>query len=321
MLSIFATKDEAKEWGRANGQAAPIRPLAENTMKRIARGVKRYVLDNPKPFVVTLCHGESGPNSTRWGKTDRDLGEPLTTVKCSGGDAIVAPHVVHIGNGERPGQAPRCMDLQAPLGTVVGAKKHGVVAAFLAQHNGGFYSGDGRPLSEPQGTVCSSGSLQGVVAAHIQRDFGTSVGHDMNVPMGTLTADRNGHAALVGSFLAKYYGTGEGQALTEPVHTVPTVDRFGFVTVQIQGQPFYIADIAMRMLQPRELYRAQGFRDGYVIDVGADGRKLTKTEQVRMCGNSVCPPVAAALAGANAPALVVRQSQPQRGKKVVVHAA
>jgi len=104
----------------------------------------------------------------------------------------------------------------------------------------------------------------------------------------------------------KYYGQGTGQELGEPMHTIPTLDRFGLVTVEVDGQSYVIRDIAMRMLTPRELYRAQGFPDSYTIDRGADGRKLTKAEQVRMVGNSVCPPIAAALARANVPDLIAR---------------
>lgn len=107
-----------------------------------------------------------------------------------------------------------------------------------------------------------------------------------------------GHAREVAALLCKYYGNDrDGQPLDEPLHTIPTRDRFGLVTVA--GVDYAIADIGMRMLQPRELYRAQGFPDTYVIDRGADGRVLPKDAQVRMCGNSVCPPIAAALVREN----------------------
>lgn len=103
--------------------------------------------------------------------------------------------------------------------------------------------------------------------------------------------------AEVRAFLTAYYGSDQDTPLEDPMHTVTTKPRFGLVMVE--GQPYEIADIGMRMLQPRELYRAQGFPDTYVIDRGADGRVLPKDAQVRMCGNSVCPPLARALVAAN----------------------
>ena len=106
------------------------------------------------------------------------------------------------------------------------------------------------------------------------------------------------HSEKVRALLVAYYGSeADGQAITDPLRTIPTRDRFGLVTVH--GETYAIADIGMRMMQPRELYRAQGFPDSYVIDRGGDGRPLTKSAQVRMCGNSVCPPLARAIVAAN----------------------
>lgn len=107
------------------------------------------------------------------------------------------------------------------------------------------------------------------------------------------------HHALVRPFLAKYYGQGFGRAADEPLHTITAKDRFGLITVCIAGTPYFIADIGMRMLTPRELARAQGFLDWYVLEQTADGTPITKMAQVRGIGNSVCPPIAAALASAN----------------------
>ena len=105
------------------------------------------------------------------------------------------------------------------------------------------------------------------------------------------------HSKEVRAFLTGYYGTDQDPQLAAPLHTVTTKDRFGLVL--IKGQPYAIADIGLRMLTPRELYTAQGFPTSYIIDRGADGRALTKTAQVRLCGNSVCPPIARALVAAN----------------------
>lgn len=146
------------------------------------------------------------------------------------------------------------------------------------------------------------------VAAFIARHFTGVVGADLRAPLTTVTtidhhslvtAHTEGrHAEAVRALIVKYYGTDGDCSVNEPLHTITTRDRFGLVA--IHGAMHEIADIGMRMFQPRELYRAQGFPESYVIDRGADGSAITKTAQVRMCGNSVCPPVAAAIVRANA---------------------
>ena len=245
------------------------RPLAEATMRRIAHGIKRYVLDNPRPFIVRIGHTGHGDA----GKV-RGIAEPVSTVTTKAEHLLCSPTMIEIGYGERPGQTPRAPGLHKPLGTVVGAKKHALVAAFIAKQYGGNET-PGWPMVKPLSTVTTQ-DHHALVTAH---------------------AGAGQHAEKVSALLLKYYGTDQAPRLEEPLHTVTTKHRFGLVTVA--GVDYAIADIGMRMLQPRELYRAQGFADSYVIDRGADGRVLPKDAQVRMCGNSVCPPVAAALVRAN----------------------
>jgi len=108
-------------------------------------------------------------------------------------------------------------------------------------------------------------------------------------------------ALCVAAFLISYYGTENISGADAPAPTITTKDRLGLVTVTIKGTPYVIVDICLRMLQPSELYKAQGFPDDYIIDRGADGKPFTKTQQVHMCGNSVSPPPMAALAKANDP--------------------
>jgi len=134
-----------------------------------------------------------------------------------------------------------------------------------------------------------------VVTSHLMTNTTGHAGGTTSSPLHTITT--GGHHAEVRALLLKYYGTDQDPQLGEPLHTVTTKDRFGLVTVK--GEDYFIADIGMRMLQPRELYRAQGFPDSYLIDRGADGRPLSKASQVRMCGNSVCPPLARAIVAAN----------------------
>jgi DNA (cytosine-5)-methyltransferase 1 len=148
-------------------------------------------------------------------------------------------------------------------------------------------------------TITAQGSQGALVAAFLAKhygDRGQRPGSMLEEPFATITAQD--HHALVYAFLMKFYSEGgQWQSPRDPMHTIPTKDRMALVTVR--GEDYYIADIGMRMLQPRELFLAQGFPPDYIIDQDADGVPFTKTAQVRMCGNSVCPPVAAAIVRAN----------------------
>ncbi len=198
----------------------------------------------------------------------------------------------------------RVHSISDPLRTVTTTHRGelALVTAFLAQHNG---TGTGRPhpgrsISDPLSTITSTGMQQSVVAAHLMhfRGCAPSGGRPADEPTPTITAGGI-HTAEVRAFLVKYYGQGgQDQDCRDPLHTIPTRGRFG--VVMVHGEPYRIADIGMRMLTPRELFRAQGFPDSYRIDdFPHDGRPLTKTAQIRCCGNSVCPPVAAAIVRAN----------------------
>lgn len=301
------------------------KPLAEKTLRRIALGVKRYVLENPQPFVVQLAHGEG--KAGRWGMGSRPLTEPLGTVHAGGnnfaittprlihvthgGDrrshgpdeplptittahrgevAIVSPTLIQTGYGERAGQAPRVPGLGKPLGTVVsGGSKHALVAAFLAKHFGGVV---GVPADSPLPTTTVRGTQTQIVAANlVHMNHGEKQWNAMTDPLRTVTTGN--HAALVYSFLVKYFGTAIGANLWEPMPTVTTKDRFGLVTVTISGELYIIVDIGMRMLMPRELARAQGFPDTYIL------WPKSKTKQTAFIGNSVSPYPAQAMVEAN----------------------
>jgi len=250
------------------------RPLADKTLRRIARGIRRFVLDSPSPFIVPTAHaGDDRVHS---------IEEPLRTITAQrrGDHALVAPTLIQTGYGEREGQEPRSLDLHEPLGTVVaGGAKHALVAAFLAKHYGG-HEATGSSLAKSVDTITTQDHHALVTAATV-----------------------GDHREEVRAFLSQYNGTSTGQSAQLPIGTVTTRDRFGLVTVH--GVDYEIADIGMRMLAPRELFRAQGFPDSYVIDPIVDRAPLTKTAQIRMCGNSVCPPIAAALVRANVGHLAV----------------
>ena len=270
------------------------RPLAEATQRRIAHGVMRYVVSAARPFIVPI-------QNFGWGDRPDPIDEPLRTVTAhpkGGAYALAAPTLVQTGYGERPGQAPRAPGLDKPLGTCVDGQKHALVAAFLVKH----FGGEPEPgktatdLRSPAPTVLASGGPQAVVTSHLAKLRGTSASASTGEPLHTVSAQGQHHAE-VRALLLKYYGTEQDPQLVEPLHTVTTKDRFGLVSVH--GEIYAIADIGMRMLQPRELFRAQGFPDAYQIEHGHDGRTFSKAEQVRFCGNSVCPPVAAAIVRTN----------------------
>lgn len=284
--SIFLTKAEAAKLGVR-------RPLAEATLRRIARGVKRYVIDAAEPFIIPLTHtGDARVYP---------LNDPLRTITTAkrGEQALVAPFFVP-RYGEREGQDPRCRSVEEPIPTVVPSSNGAnVVAAFLAQHNTGMTGHDARA---PVSTIVGKGCTQGLVAVALNQQRGSAINGgegDPRKPLRAITAGGQ-HQAVVAAFLAKYYGSGgQDQDCRDPLHTVPTKARFGAVTVTVEGQAYAIVDIGMRMLTPRELFRAQGFPDSYVIDLEVGGRPLTKGAQIRMCGNSVCPQMAEAVVRAN----------------------
>ena len=298
--SIFDTIQEIKQ--RYGLQTR--RPLKPATLRRVARGVMSYVIEAKEPFLVTYAQQGGGIRSGF---------APIHTITASPKDqnAIIVPTLVQTGYGERQGQAPRVPGLDKPLGTLVaGGTKHALVAAFLAQHNGGerMENNAGRPATAPLSTLTTRGTQQQVVAAYMMPHYGASVARPATTPVGTLTAGGGGKQALIAAFLHKYYGTDQDPHLDQPMHTLTTRDRFGLVTVEIQGEPYAITDIGMRMLTPREQFRAQGFPETYEIDQ-AGGRKLNKTDKTRMCGNSVAPAMAEALIRANCAHLVEQEAE------------
>lgn len=326
--SIFLSREE----GRALGVK---RPLADKTMARIAAGVKRYVLDAAEPFIVNLTHhgaerneslgepvrtltcahrGEKAivvPHVTKFctGSVGVAATDPLPTItansfiKRPGGApsmGVVAATLVQSGYGEREGQRPRSLDIESPLGTVVaGGSKHALVAAFMAQHNESRGVGNpGHTAIDPVSTIACTGSHQSVVAAHLLNLKGADR-RDRAASEPAFTVTSGGyHIAEVRAFLIKYHGMGtQWQAAGSPLLTADTHARFGLV--QVSGALWQLADIGMRMLAPRELFNAQGFRASYKIDPIYLGKPLTKTAQIHLCGNSVSPPPAVALLKAN----------------------
>lgn len=212
------------------------------------------------------------------------------------------PFIVPVGYGERGGQLPRVHALADPLPTVVASgTKHHLVNAFIIKHFGGM---TGVPVTTPLPTITTRGTQNQLATSSIIKLRGTCRdGHPVTEPLHTISAGGT-HFGEVRALLTKYYGAGTGQGLEEPLHSVTTKDRFALVTVQ--GEVYAISDIGMRMLVPRELFRAQGFPDSYKIDPLFNGKPMTKTLQVEKCGNSVSPVHAAAIIAANCPHLMAR---------------
>lgn len=300
------------------------KPLADATLRRVAHGMKRYVLDSADPFIVQIAnwsrdgvtsardplstvtawprggshavvapvmvqagHGQGTPDAPRWSHGNKSVREPVGTVTASGGgQAVAMGTLVQMGYGGREGQAPRALDARQPLGTVVGAGKFAAVTAFVEQANGGFNATPARDAREPLSTSTATGSQQRLVTATV-------------VEL-ALTPSQEEGALRCAAFLIRYYGQG-GQLgdMREPMSTSTTKDRLALVTVWLRGTPYVIVDIQLRMLAPRELYNANGFPKTYIIDRGHDGRVFSKSTQVRMCGNAVPPPLGRAVIEAN----------------------
>ena len=235
--SIFDTSEGIKE---KYGIRA-VRPLAKKTMDRIARGVKKFVLDNPDPFII---EDES--------------------------DDIKMPILIQY-HSETTKDEVRGQGIEDPIMTVDSSNRYGLVTSFISK----FYK--------------------------------SGTGQDAREPLHTITAG-DGHFGEVRAFLTKYYGSGTGQDIKEPLDTITAQDRFGLVT--IYGTEYQIVDIGLRMLEPKELYGCQGFPEDYIIDHDYTGKTYPRSEQVRRCGNAVCPPLPAALVKANLPEMCKMQRMP-----------
>lgn len=300
------------------------KPLAENTMRRIARGIQKFVIDNPEPFIINY----------KFDNAPKGADEPLSTVTAVNNHYLITPTLIPIGYGEREGQAPRANKVDEPLKTVVTSGKHYLVAPTLIQYHSETAKDEvrGQELTEPLMTQDTS-NRYAISVAHIMKNYGggyNGAGSAADAPLDTVTAkDHNSlvtahimtmrnnmdgqpideplttiscsgaHHAEVQAFLVKYFSTGAAKSVNEPLDTVTTKDRFALVT--IHGEEYIITDIKMRMLQPRELFNAQGFPSDYIIDHDADGHPYVKSKQVARCGNAVTPQVPAALVRANLP--------------------
>ena len=333
------------------------KPLAENTLRRIARGIHKFVIDNPEPFIINVNHsgdcfrgqaldeplhtvtakhgfglvtptimsnmsgnvgasadsplptvttgnrnylitptitaiGQQGSSNDR----TRSVDEPLSTVVTKNEHLLVAPTLIQY-HSEQTEREVRGQQVDEPIMTIDTAPRYALSVAHIMKNYAGGYKGAGSAVDAPLGTVTAK-DHNSLVTAHIMTMRNNMDGQSVDEPLSTISCS-GAHHAEVQAFLVKYFSNGAAKPLDEPLDTITTKDRFAMVT--IHGVDYIITDIRMRMLQPRELFCAQGFPEDYIIDHDADGNEYKKVNQVARCGNAVTPPVPAALVRANLP--------------------
>ena len=354
--SIFETKQEIKEkYG-----ASAVRPLAENTLRRIIRGVDKFTIKSGKPFIVECNHSGAGhiqgvnrPIGTVTAKctagvalpvleaahtftnTCNSVGNastaPVNTVTTAGNQILTAANLIQYHTEQT--EHVRASGLKAPMPTVDASNRYGLTCANLVE-----YYGNGNPLNmdTPMHTATSH-DKEALTAVHLQKYFGGVIGQDVNKPVPTVTGID--HNALCASHVVEFKGQDIGQPAQNPLRTITAgggefgvsgtvIEKYtegvnlkfwpqvrallnkycGYdlkddevLILIIGGKPWYIADITLRMLIPRELYRAMGFPIDYKIEKDYTGKAYSKSKQVARCGNAVCPPMAEAVVKANLP--------------------
>lgn len=297
------------------------KPLAENTLRRIAKGIQKFVIDNPDPFIVTVNHSGDGfrgqrideplPTATakngygvviptimcnNTNNNGAKVDAPLPTVTTGNRNYLVAPSLIQY-HSETSKDEVRGQELNEPLMTVDTSPRYALSVANIMKNYGGNYKGAGSSVDEPLDTVTSK-DHNSLVTAHILTLRRNMDGQTVDEPLSTVSCS-GAHHAEVQAFLVKYFSNGGPKPVDKPLDTVTTKDRYALVT--IHGEEYIITDIKMRMLTPRELFNAQGFPKDYVIDVDANGAPYPKSQQVAKCGNAVTPPVSKALVMANLP--------------------
>lgn len=349
-LKPFRTAAECIDWSiEAQSIFARTKELADNTLRRLAKGLWKHTLTSAAPYIVNTRNGEREGQQPR----TRGIQEPYWTATAEGSQGAVAQpaFIPFISDQSRPlsaNSAPADSPLRTACANVKGGHFNLVTAAIVPlRGTSPSHLGATDGVDEPVSTISASGTHHGLLTAHFEQangGFYDGEGQPAAEPMSTITT-AGSNQQLCTAYFVKYYGNEkDGVAANEPMHTLPTKDRMGLVqTVQIplnslapehrlrakqcadmlhrylpehfpvqadmvvafmKGVWYVLVDITLRMLQPRELYTAQGFPPAYIIAYGIDpftGKRieLTKTAQVRMCGNSVCPPMACALVAAN----------------------
>lgn len=330
--SVFASKRELKEKYGVNA----VRPLADNTMRRVIRGVDKFTIRSGHPFIVERNH-ESGTaanimsiGQTGGGDRVRDARDPAPTGVTKQEACVVAANIIQYHTEQT--ENVRANGLRMPLPTVDASNRYGLTTAQLVE-----YFGNGKPIDvrKPMHTVTSH-DREAIVCAHICKYYGGVIGAEAQEPLPTVTAVD--HNAVAAAHIVEFKGRDIGQDADRPLRTITaSAGEFSdcraelievggqdlmhwpevrdllnrhcgyemaddeILLLEIGGGLYFIADILLRMLTPRELYNAMGFPPGYIIDRDYLGNEYGKTKQVARCGNAVCPPMATALVRANLP--------------------
>lgn len=298
------------------------KPLAANTMRRIARGLDKFTIKGASPFIMA--------NNT--GNVGKSVNEPTPTATTGNRNFLTMPHISKFYGGVTGSK------VSEPLGTVTAIDHNALTAAQLIQYHSETAKSEtrGQSLKEPIMTVDAS-PRYALTAAHIVKYYSGDHYTSANEPLHTVTTkDRN---ALVESHLCILRRNEDCRSTEKPLQTITTsgahfaeirtrVEKYDknknfgnwcevrkllndycgyslaedeILLLEIAGDWYFISDIGMRMLEPRELYRAQGFPEDYIIDRDYTGREYSRKEQVARCGNAVPPPFAEALVRANLP--------------------
>ena len=331
MYSVFETKAEIKAKYGVNA----VRPLADNTLRRIIRGVDKYTIQSGEPFIVDCNHSGDGhlaeakePLGTITQKCTKGLvsaniiqyhsearngpprasapAEPLPTVDASNRYGLTAAHLTeYFGNG-----VP--LDLREPLHTVTSHDREALTSVVIHPVHAGGYNGKGNTPDKPLNTVTSAGGLM-LAAHHIVEFKGQDIGQDMKRPLRTITAsagkDRKCAGGTFGLAASRIETYSDGAELGHWPEIRALLNRYcGYKLAEnevlllcIGGGWYFISDIQIRMLTPKELYAAMGFPPDYIIERDYTGRPYPKSQQVARCGNAVCPQMAAAVVRANFP--------------------
>ena len=393
--SIFETSQQIKD---KYGVKA-LRPLKPNTLRRISRGIDKFVIKSQKPFIIPVGYGENKGQKPRVNDIAEPLGTVVSTIKHNVVDPVLTPYTLNHKFNNNP------ENISKPMSTITAVNGHEVVEPVLSPftlHN--HTNAAGTHIGDPVNTITSVGA-QMLITPHLSKYFGGVVGEDINNPLPTVTAID--HNALVSSTLIQYHteqsdkenraynfdgplktidgssryglaaahltqyfkgdhyhgpteplhtvtteiregvtlahitefkGTDIGQSVNNPMRTVMTKDVLGAVYTRLEkvnenfdlkywpqiremlnvycdywiaddeililtinGVDYFISDIGLRMLTPKELYAAQGFPSDYIIEKDYKGNPYPKTHQVARCGNAVCPPMATALVKSNLP--------------------
>lgn len=323
-------------WDFGKSIFARKKPLAPNTMNRIARGLEKFVFNCPKPFIVQVNHGGNvvTPYMMRnnTGAPGSDIREPILTITTGGHHGVVTPYIMQIGH---TGFAKdRNRSVEEPMSTVVTKNEHCLISPLLIQYHSETTKNGvrGQKITEPIQTIDTS-NRYGLVMSYIMKFYKSGTGQGMTEPIHTITTSP-GHfgtvsvlaadwkelqeagidretaqkCTWVSQFIMEYYGCGTGQGLNAPLHTIVTKDKFALITVL--GSQYAILDIFLRMLKPEELKLGQGFPEDYIIDHDYKGNRYPVSKQVARIGNSVVPIMAQKLVEANCGYLKIGERMP-----------